>query len=112
MTLKYAHLDKINVVKGEKVNKGQVIALVGNSGKVSTPQLHFEIRDKNGPLNPFPRIASNLATLFSKASKAALSWQKPLPNKKITKITRTANILKMYKQGDKCCNRLYFRKEV
>ena len=51
-TSAYAHLDKINVVKGEKVNKGQVIALVGNSGKVSTPQLHFEIRDKNGPLNP------------------------------------------------------------
>ena len=51
-TSAYAHLDKINVVKGEKVNKGQVIALVGNSGKVSTPQLHFEIRDKIGPLNP------------------------------------------------------------
>ena len=51
-TSAYAHLDKINVVKGEKVNKGQVIALVGNSGKVSIPQLHFEIRDKNGPLNP------------------------------------------------------------
>ena len=53
-----------------------------------------------GPLNPFPRIASNLATLFSKASKAALSWQKPLLNKKITKITRNANILKMYEQGE------------
>ncbi len=51
-TSAYAHLDKMNVKKGELVNKGQVIALVGNSGKVSVPQLHFEIRDKNGPLNP------------------------------------------------------------
>ena len=51
-TSAYAHLDKINVKKGESVNKGQIIALVGNSGKVSTPQLHFEIRDKDGPLDP------------------------------------------------------------
>ena len=51
-TSAYAHLDKINVKKGESVNKGQIIALVGNSGKVSIPQLHFEIRDKNGPLDP------------------------------------------------------------
>ena len=35
-----------------KLNKGQIIALVGNSGKVSIPQLHFEIRDKDGPLDP------------------------------------------------------------
>ena len=47
-----AQITKNLLVKGEKVNKGQVIALVGNSGKVSIPQLHFEIRDKNGPLNP------------------------------------------------------------
>ena len=51
-TSAYAHLDKINVKKGESVNKGEIIALVGNSGKVSIPQLHFEIRDKNGPLDP------------------------------------------------------------
>ncbi|PPR16472.1 MAG: Murein hydrolase activator NlpD [Alphaproteobacteria bacterium MarineAlpha9_Bin3] len=51
-TSAYAHLEKINVKKGESVNKGQIIALVGNSGKVSTPQLHFEIRDKDGPLDP------------------------------------------------------------
>jgi murein DD-endopeptidase MepM/ murein hydrolase activator NlpD len=51
-TSAYAHLDRINVKKGELVNKGHIIALVGNSGKVSIPQLHFEIRDKNGPLDP------------------------------------------------------------
>ena len=51
-TSAYAHLEKINVKKGESVNKGQIIALVGNSGKVSMPQLHFEIRDKDGPLDP------------------------------------------------------------
>lgn len=58
-TSAYAHLEKINVKKGDSVNKGQVIASVGNSGKVSTPQLHFEIRDKNGPLDPMKYLPSN-----------------------------------------------------
>ena len=44
-TSAYAHLEKIKVKKGQIVKKGEVIASVGNSGKVSTPQLHFEVRD-------------------------------------------------------------------
>ena len=51
-TTAYAHLEKIKVKKGQIVKKGEIIASVGNSGKVSTPQLHFEIRDSNGPLDP------------------------------------------------------------
>jgi murein DD-endopeptidase MepM/ murein hydrolase activator NlpD len=51
-TTAYAHLDKIKVKKGQAVKKGEVIAALGNSGKVSKPQLHFELRDSNGPLNP------------------------------------------------------------
>jgi len=51
-TTAYAHLDKIKVKKGQTVKKGEVIAVLGNSGKVSKPQLHFELRDSNGPLNP------------------------------------------------------------
>ena len=42
--------DKIK--KGQTVKKGEVIAALGSSGKVSKPQLHFELRDSNGPLNP------------------------------------------------------------
>jgi murein DD-endopeptidase MepM/ murein hydrolase activator NlpD len=51
-TTAYAHLEKINVKKGQSVKKGQIIASLGNSGKVSLPQLHFEVRNSNGPLNP------------------------------------------------------------
>ena len=51
-TTAYAHLEKIKVKKGQIVKKGEIIASIGNSGKVSTPQLHFEIRDSNGPLDP------------------------------------------------------------
>jgi murein DD-endopeptidase MepM/ murein hydrolase activator NlpD len=51
-TTAYAHLEKINVKKGQSVKKGQIIASLGNSGKVFLPQLHFEVRNSNGPLNP------------------------------------------------------------
>ncbi len=48
----YAHNDSVSVKKGQKVKKGQVIAKVGKTGNVSTPQLHFELRRGSKPLDP------------------------------------------------------------
>jgi murein DD-endopeptidase MepM/ murein hydrolase activator NlpD len=48
----YAHLDLILVKEGEKVAKGQVIARVGSTGNVRTPQLHFELRRGDKPVDP------------------------------------------------------------
>ncbi len=48
----YAHCDLILVKKGEKVARGQVIARVGATGNVSEPQLHFELRRGNKPVDP------------------------------------------------------------
>ena len=48
----YAHNQKLLVKKGQKVKKGQNIALVGSTGNVSTPQLHFEIRYKTKVVDP------------------------------------------------------------
>ncbi len=48
----YAHNDKILVKKGQKVQKGQRIATVGQTGNVTSPQLHFEIRYKTKVVNP------------------------------------------------------------
>lgn len=48
----YAHNDSLEVEKGQVVKKGQVIAKAGQTGNVSTPQLHFEVRKGSGPVNP------------------------------------------------------------
>lgn len=48
----YAHLDQINVSKDQAVTKGQPVGTVGQSGGVSEPQLHFEVRRGSTPLDP------------------------------------------------------------
>ncbi len=48
----YAHLHKSLVKKGQKVNRGDVIALVGNTGKSTGPHLHYEVRLKDRPIDP------------------------------------------------------------
>lgn len=40
----YAHADRLLAQRGDKVRRGQIIARVGSTGSVASPQLHFEIR--------------------------------------------------------------------
>lgn len=40
----YAHLDRIDVVKGQNVASGEIIGMSGQTGKVTGPHLHFEVR--------------------------------------------------------------------
>jgi murein DD-endopeptidase MepM/ murein hydrolase activator NlpD len=54
----YAHLSRILVKKGDKVRKGQTIALVGSTGRATSPHLHLEV--KVGPqfFNPYVHFAA------------------------------------------------------
>jgi murein DD-endopeptidase MepM/ murein hydrolase activator NlpD len=48
----YAHNATLLVEVGDVVRRGQVIARVGDTGDVSTSQLHFELRRGTQPINP------------------------------------------------------------
>jgi len=49
---RYAHASKILVNEGDLVQREDVIALVGNTGRSTGPHLHYEIRYKNRSLDP------------------------------------------------------------
>jgi len=49
----FAHLGKIKVKHGQVVQKGDLIALTGNSGRSNGPHLHYEIRFMHRAVNPF-----------------------------------------------------------
>lgn len=48
----YGHLSKITARKGAGVKSGEAIGLAGSSGPATTPELHFEIRHLNKPIDP------------------------------------------------------------
>jgi murein DD-endopeptidase MepM/ murein hydrolase activator NlpD len=48
----YAHNEKLLVSRGDKVQRGQIVAHVGSSGSVTTPQLHFELRKGKQAVDP------------------------------------------------------------
>jgi murein DD-endopeptidase MepM/ murein hydrolase activator NlpD len=48
----YAHLSRIFVKPGQKILRGQIIGYVGNTGKSTSPHLHYEVRKNGVPVNP------------------------------------------------------------
>lgn len=52
----YAHNEEILVKRGDKVKRGQSIAKAGKTGTVDQPQVHFEVRQGQKPVDPLPHM--------------------------------------------------------
>jgi murein DD-endopeptidase MepM/ murein hydrolase activator NlpD len=56
---RYAHASMLLVKAGDRVEKGQQVAAVGNTGRSTGPHLHYEIRLNGNPLDPRKYLSSS-----------------------------------------------------
>lgn len=68
----YAHGKKINVRRGDVVQRGQVIGYVGRTGNATGPHLHFEVRRRKQAINPLTAFRQQELVPHSVIKKAAL----------------------------------------
>lgn len=52
----YAHNSELKVKRGDKIRRGDVVGLAGATGSVSQPQVHFELRKGNKPVDPLKHL--------------------------------------------------------
>jgi murein DD-endopeptidase MepM/ murein hydrolase activator NlpD len=56
LVTRYAHCSKIDVVRGQRVKRGQTVARVGSTGLSTGPHLHYEVWVNGKPANPMKYV--------------------------------------------------------
>ena len=56
---RYGHLSKIEVKRGQKVQRGDLIGLMGSTGYSTGPHLHYEVIKNGKQVNPLEFILNN-----------------------------------------------------
>ncbi len=75
-TSAFAHLKAYKVKKGDHVKRGQIIALVGSSGRSTGPHLHYELRLNGKPVNPSKFMQINKLTQKLEPKELTLTHKK------------------------------------
>lgn len=60
---RYAHMSRLNVAKGQRVKKGDIIGFIGSTGRSTGPHLHYEVRVSKVAVNPIPYMQVDQATV-------------------------------------------------
>lgn len=61
--LVFTHLERRDVTEGQRVDAGERLGTVGDSGNArgGPPHLHFEVHGDGGPVDPYPLLTGSLA---------------------------------------------------
>lgn len=60
LSTRYAHLSEILVHEGDQIAIGQVVGLVGSTGRATGPHLHYEVRIDGDPVDPMRFLSAGL----------------------------------------------------
>ncbi len=61
ISTRYGHLSGFAVTSGQRVQRGEVIGFVGESGRSTGPHLHYEVRINDTPVNPYKYLRMTVA---------------------------------------------------
>ncbi|MBQ6774850.1 MAG: M23 family metallopeptidase [Synergistaceae bacterium] len=69
----FFHLNEINVKKGDKVAKGQVVARSGSTGRVTGPHLHYSLILGGQFVDPIPLLSTSITQMLKKGTQSQVN---------------------------------------